>query len=253
MIRRLAFITALFLILGIVSGCKESKYPVGKDTAMLIGDGKFQLGRFVDGLKLEVFVSNHSFLIVEENVKKYKKVKNTLYVVGDSLTVVFGETNVCKLYSPSATRVEGDPESDSPITYISDYDSFTSDEKKVFESLTVPTRTHIQPVLDRFPSLEQIDETYWQADSIGENRFGPSSYWMKGYAYLKSGVAQKFKNSYVWSDVTLTTSFPLVNDEGQEHHWKYSDQFNNDIKSLNYIGNFYFDIQNELIYFEIER
>lgn len=46
----------------------------------------------------------------------------------------------------------------------------------------------MQPVLDGFPRLEKVSKAYWNADVIGDKRFGPSSYWMKGYMLVIVGI-----------------------------------------------------------------
>ncbi|WP_169744538.1 hypothetical protein [Paenibacillus stellifer] len=89
--------------------------------------------------------------------------------------------------------------------------------------------------------------------SLTANSFGPSSYWMKGFVYLEPGVAEKFKDSYAWRDVTLNPSMQLDTDEGKEHSWAFNEEFNEYVKSSDYIGKFYFDVRNELVYFEVEK
>lgn len=119
-----------------MNGCmNQSKYPVGKDTVELIGDGKFQIGKYPDHLKLEMFNSEYDMVILDGHVKKYKNKKNTFYVIGDSYTVVNGETNTCKIYSISNKDTTSETKNGSVIIYIGSYDEFTDDEKRVFESM----------------------------------------------------------------------------------------------------------------------
>lgn len=76
---------------------------------------------------------------------------------------------------------------------------------------------------------------------------------MKGFVYFEPGVAEKFKESYAWRDVTLNPSMQLDTDEGKEHFWAFSEEFNEYVKSSNYVGKLYFDVRNELVYFEVEK
>ncbi|GLX69659.1 hypothetical protein [Paenibacillus glycanilyticus] len=69
----LTLITIVILLQSLLSGCTDQKYPVGKDTVVLVGDGKFQIGKWPDSLKLAMYSDDHVTNILEENVVSYKK------------------------------------------------------------------------------------------------------------------------------------------------------------------------------------
>ncbi|MEW4370072.1 hypothetical protein [Paenibacillus kandeliae] len=87
---------------------------------------------------------------------------------------------------------------------------------------------------------------------IGNTNFGPSSYSLKGYVYLDKDVAKRFVEIYNWNKVDISPSIQLDNNE-TNRTWVFSKEFNEYIKSSDYVGDFYFDINNRLIYFEVER
>ncbi|RXZ81548.1 hypothetical protein EBB07_14595 [Paenibacillaceae bacterium] len=115
-------------------------------------------------------------------------------------------------------------------------------------------KTDIQPVMDRFPLLEKINKAYWKAEVIGDNSFGPSSYWMKGYVFLDTSIMERIQKLFNWNYMdNFNPAMKLDIHHEQEHRWAYSEEFNSYIKASDFIGNFYLDVNNGLIYFEVEK
>ncbi|MDP5274906.1 hypothetical protein [Chengkuizengella axinellae] len=130
------------------------------------------------------------------------------------------------------------------------WDSFLS----IDSDNTPQFRTEIQPIVDRFPRLDNVEKTYWIADTIEERDFGPTSYWMKGYVYLENHSVESITTLYEWEEVhTFNPSFISKYEQIYETGWFFSEEFNSYIKSSNYIGNFYFDMNNDVLYFEVEK
>lgn len=118
----------------------------------------------------------------------------------------------------------------------------------------------IKAITDRFPNLGNIEKCYWKADIIGENSRdsmpSPSSYWMKGFVVLNSNNAKTFKEIYDWTSLDNIWKPELdtkILDLKETSKWFYSEGFNSYIKSANYVGKFYMNFNNNLIYFEVER
>ncbi len=120
-------------------------------------------------------------------------------------------------------------------------------------------RIEKEPIINRFPLLNDFRKCYWKADIIGNNERitvpGPSSYWMKGFVFLYSKEIEKYKTQYKWTDCeenwkpSLDTE--ILNTE--DLNWSYSEDFNNYIKYSNYVGEFYFDIKNGILFFDIQK
>lgn len=129
----------VLVIMFSLSGCTKQtiNYPDGKDTVEIVGDGRFQLGKFPDHLKLQMFVSNNNFIIIDSHVTKYMMKDQILYVIGDgeTYTIVNGQTNTCKQYSASRKRSVNGKEDGDTISYLDSYEDFTDAEKKVFVEL----------------------------------------------------------------------------------------------------------------------
>ncbi|GMK41200.1 hypothetical protein PCCS19_42560 [Paenibacillus sp. CCS19] len=131
---RIILITSFVLVLSLLLGCQSSSihYPTGKDTVVIVGDGKFQIGKFPDSLKLEMFESSQQMVILEEKVKQYKKSGQNLYVIGEknAYYVVDGTSNTCKIYIGSDQS-----DIDAVITYLKDYDEFSEKEQAMFDEM----------------------------------------------------------------------------------------------------------------------
>ena len=113
-------------------------------------------------------------------------------------------------------------------------------------------RTEIQPITNRFPKLEKVESVYWKAGPIGKNQFGPDSYWMKGYVYLDKGSISSIKASYDdWEEVNGLK--PLAVAQEHEPQWLFSSEFDRFIRTSTFVGKFYLDANNDVLYFEFER
>lgn len=115
----------------------------------------------------------------------------------------------------------------------------------------VDYRTDIEPIISRFPMLKDIQKVYWSSKVI-DNSFGPTSYWMRGYVFLDQISTLNIKNIYSWETVNINPKMEY-DFMGETQNWSYSEEFNNFIKTSNYIGKFYLDLNGDLLYFEIEQ
>lgn len=112
-------------------------------------------------------------------------------------------------------------------------------------------RTDIEPIKSRFPLLTDIHKVYWSSEVIS-NSFGPTSYWMKGYVFLDQTSMTDLKERYSWETANIKPKMKY-HFSGETQKWSYSEEFNNFIKTSNYIGKFYMDLNGDSIYFEIEQ
>ena len=113
----------------------------GKDTVMVIGDGKFQIVKINDKKVLWFFSDGNSNDVLLAYVEKYKKTGRSLYVYSkEGYALVDGGNNTCNLfltvtkqyYGNTLTEEEGATQG---ITYLDSYDQFTEDEQKIFEKM----------------------------------------------------------------------------------------------------------------------
>ena len=140
-------IVLVILLVAIMSltacGTKLNKtwYPLGpgKDTVCIVGDGKFSLGKTTAGIDLMMFTNDYDadYGVLLAFVNNYKKINNKLYVYSDEgYCVVDIKSNTAKLLITVEKQyffnlvVENEA-----VTYLSSYDDFSAEDKKVFEKL----------------------------------------------------------------------------------------------------------------------
>ena len=140
-------IVIMILLVGILSsttcGTKLNKtwYPLGpgKDTVCIVGNGKFSLLKTTEGVHLSMHTSEdntHTDALLAF-VNNYKKKNNKLYVYSDEgYCVVDIKSNTAKVLitveKQYFSNLVGENEA---VTYLSSYDEFSAEDKKVFEKL----------------------------------------------------------------------------------------------------------------------
>ena len=128
----------------------SSPYPgYGRDTRLIIGNGKFQIGETAGNTALEIFYpkssefnGSYQMLIGNLTAKNYKQIEGIVYIASktDGYAVVDGKANTCKMVripNSSVTWYTQDPilVNDPSITYLSSFSEFTPDEQKILKSL----------------------------------------------------------------------------------------------------------------------
>ncbi len=116
-------------------------------------------------------------------------------------------------------------------------------------------RVDKDPIASRFPKIGQFDKCYWKADTIGKSGVGPSSYSMKGFVVLKRESFETFRTQYKWLEAESgwkpSQDTDILN--MQAFKWAHSAEFDNYIKSANYVGKFYLDLENGIVFFDVQK
>jgi len=126
--------------------------------------------------------------------------------------------------------------------------------RKVTHITEMDYREDVEPITKRFPIFEKIEKCYWKAEIIGELNFGLSSYWMKGFIVLTEKTKNELLNSYVWEQIELlfTEGIDPNITEFNNCDWAYNKDFSDEITRPFFIGDFYLDVSNGVIYFDLE-
>ncbi len=116
-------------------------------------------------------------------------------------------------------------------------------------------RNDEQPILDRFPAIPEIQRCYWKASTTGRTDFGPTNYWMKGFIVLEKSAFTKLLDEYSWESVNI--EFPKgmdpKNTNFNEFNWCCNKDFESQVRTTSFVGNFYFDTNNGILYFAVEN
>ncbi len=124
---------------------------VGRDTIFVLGDGKFQVGKFSGDKVFFMHNENQTTEVLLQKVARYKGDKSNLYVISEEgYGIADSKTNKCRLYItvPPEEFIRGygtDSEgiqhpisrflNDEHIQYLNSYDDFSSEEKAIFEKI----------------------------------------------------------------------------------------------------------------------
>ena len=115
-------------------------------------------------------------------------------------------------------------------------------------------RTDVEPLTKRFGEMLDIQSCFWKTGTIGKANFGPSSYWMKGYAFISQENADNLKSQYNLTEVDISFDDGVTPDvTGKaEFNWCYNNELSRRIAGLEFVGEFYFDVKNNIFYFDLE-
>lgn len=119
---------------------------------------------------------------------------------------------------------------------------------------TTDYRTDIQPLADRFGENIEIKSCFWKANVIGRDSVGPTPYWMKGFIIINNDTLEKIENEYDLAEIKINFDEdvnPAVTGFN-DFKWCYNDELSKKIKGTGFIGEFYIDTNNGVLYFDLE-
>lgn len=136
-------VTLIICMLFILCSCGNKlnpewyPYGAGKDIVYTFGDGKFFLGKTIDGIDLSMFKDDGSNGVILAFVNEYKKKKDKLYIYSDEGYCVIDEkNNIAKVFiiveKQHFLNLAGE---DNAILYLSSYEDFSEEEKNIFKSM----------------------------------------------------------------------------------------------------------------------
>lgn len=117
---------------------KNIRHEAGKDTIEVYGDGTFQISGNKGALPILVDLERHTTL--EEKIKKYKLIGETLYIQGGrGYTIVNIKSEVIKQY---VSYSENDywektqrPKYGEKYIRLNNFDDFSQEEKEIFNNM----------------------------------------------------------------------------------------------------------------------
>lgn len=124
---------------------------------------------------------------------------------------------------------------------------------KTYDLTKIEYRTDIEPITNRFGDLLSIETCFWKAGTIGKTNFGPSSYWIKGFAFISQENATYLKSKYNFSSIDICWEKGMIpNITGKnKFKWSYNKELSRKIAGVGFGGECYFDIENNIFYFDL--
>ncbi len=129
--------------------------------------------------------------------------------------------------------------------------------------------TDLERIENVFPYVDHIEKCYWATGKIGNDSrlsVGPNDYWFKGYIILDSEIGDKILSLFDWIDVNdfdengnpTTPSWHHIGKMTSpkvtglsDFDWVQSPDFSEFVKAENFMGEYYFDKNNKIIYFDL--
>lgn len=118
--------------------------------------------------------------------------------------------------------------------------------------------TDIDYVQKRFPDLEEIEDVTYYYNLINSNVRLPGSSNVEFCGFIKIGedYCEKIMQEYLWKETKkskkLVPKEILTEGEDQEYHFLYNEAFSQDYISSSWVGDFYLDPTQRMLYFECE-
>lgn len=113
-------------------------------------------------------------------------------------------------------------------------------------------RYDIEPIINRYPNITEIDSITWVSDSFGDTTFGNNSYWIEVYIFLDSPL-DSFNTADDWNESAFSPKFlpESVDVEGVE--WFHSKEFDvNNISEQMFYSTFHYAPKQNILHIYAE-
>ena len=118
-------------------------------------------------------------------------------------------------------------------------------------------KTEQDAITSRFPKIGDFTACYWKADAIGDSRLsiGPTPYWMKGFVVLGKDNFEDLKKDFQWVrvDDSWNPSLDVSVLKENSFQWAICKAFDSYVMSSDYVGNFYLDFENGILFFDVQQ
>jgi hypothetical protein len=114
-------------------------------------------------------------------------------------------------------------------------------------------RTDAEPLVKRFGETLAIQSCHWKGGAAGNLNFGPTDYWLKGFALISGEDLANFQTQYELEKAEI--DFPkgidpkITGFDGFD--WRHDKALTQKIIGADYMGDFYLDVQNGVFYFDL--
>ena len=137
------------------------------------------------------------------------------------------------------------------FTLLSVY-SIAKNIKKI-DLVKIEYKTDLEPLKNHFPTLNDITSAYWKSGTYGNSTIGLSDIWLKGFVILSDSKFDAIQSGYKWNESKISfdkgISPEITGLSG--FHWYSSDDFSKFMNKNIFIGNFYLDKNNRVLYFNL--
>lgn len=114
-------------------------------------------------------------------------------------------------------------------------------------------RTDVEPLKNHFPYLNEVTQAFWKSGRYGDSLIGPSDVWLKGFVLLNNTDFDNLKSQYEWHKTEVIFEEGVnPNITGFEYfEWYLSKDFSEYLNQNTFMGDFYLDKNNGILYFDL--
>lgn len=123
----------------------------------------------------------------------------------------------------------------------------------------IKLQSDIEFVQSKFPEIEDMKSVKYYYQKISrDGEIGLEHIMFVGFIQIGDGFLNKIKQEYKWKETKqskeIIPAFNFSDDNNVKYNFLYSYEFSNDgkYKSHSSIGNFYLDLKQKMLYFEVE-
>lgn len=110
-----------------------------------------------------------------------------------------------------------------------------------------------QDLYDSFPIIKGIQSCIWMNGALKSNMPGPSTFWTKALIKIDETFCNELTKNYSWEKADppeIPVEFSTWIDTYGECIWHKSYLFENDMDDGRYIGSYFFDMDNQILYID---
>jgi hypothetical protein len=133
-------------------------------------------------------------------------------------------------------------------------------KKRDKDDLTkIEHRTDLEPLKNHFPVLSDITAAYWKSGRYGNSGIGLSDIWLKGFVILSGSKCDAIQSEYTWNEAEVSFDKGIAPDKEivpditglSNFRWYSSEGFTKLMNGNEFMGDFYLDKNNQVLYFDL--
>lgn len=115
--------------------------------------------------------------------------------------------------------------------------------------------TEIDVITSRFPAIKNIENCYYEAETIGTVGFGPTNYRLTAIVVVEEKEMEALIQQYSGEQFDINISKEMLDKVGlnDDVSWCFSQEFQKVVLGASFIGKVYFSEENNAIYLEVEN
>lgn len=115
--------------------------------------------------------------------------------------------------------------------------------------------TEIDVIASRFPAIKNIENCYYEAETIGTVGFGPTNYRLTAIVIVEEEEMEVLIQQYSGEQIDININTEMLDSVGLNGDigWYFNQEFQEAVLGTAFIGEVYFSEEKNAIYLEVEN